>query len=296
MPITAILSEDLNMQLPTIYGDTFDRIYKKLIELTFEYGNDAKPRGMPIKELIGVKFVLKDPTSSLCRLSKRKLNYRFALVEKMEYVTGESNPERLCHYNNNIRPFINPLTSKFDGAYGPRIMQQMPFIVSLLQHDPDTRQAVININNESDKHDSLDVPCTVSLQFLLRNNQLYLITYMRSNDLLWGTPYDVNGFCFLQEVLAKQLGVELGEYIHVNGSTHAYIERKDKLLCLLNDNLLVDIKNPRVNEPLFDIDASNFWSVEQLVRSGIKPDDVKMTVDYDKLPAYLKTYVSEHLF
>jgi thymidylate synthase len=45
---------------------------------------------------------------------------------------------------------------------------------------------------------------------------------MRSNDAIWGLPYDVFLFTFLQEMMAIELKVELGSYYHFAGSLHLY--------------------------------------------------------------------------
>jgi hypothetical protein len=68
----------------------------------------------------------------------------------------------------------------------------------------------------------LDVPCTLALQFFIRDKKLYMITHMRSSDLILGLAYDVPAFTFFQELLAFELGVEVGEYIHFSNSLHIY--------------------------------------------------------------------------
>ena len=45
---------------------------------------------------------------------------------------------------------------------------------------------------------------------------------MRSSDLVFGLSYDVPAFTIMQELMAIELGVELGEYIHVSNSLHVY--------------------------------------------------------------------------
>jgi thymidylate synthase len=74
-----------------------------------------------------------------------------------------------------------------------------------------------------------DVPCTVSIQFLVRNGQLDLITHMRSNDLYFGFPYDVFLFTFWHEMMSLDLGLPLGRYHHFVGSLHIYEDRADEL-------------------------------------------------------------------
>ena len=67
---------------------------------------------------------------------------------------------------------------------------QWEYIKSMLSKNPESRQAVIHIKT-ADNTESKDVNCTVCLQFIIRDNKLYMTTYMRSNDIWLGFPYDV---------------------------------------------------------------------------------------------------------
>ena len=67
-----------------------------------------------------------------------------------------------------------------------------------------------------------DTPCTLSLQFLLRDGRLNLTTTMRSNDVWTGVPYDMFSFCSMQVMMAMTLGVGVGTYTHQAGSLHIY--------------------------------------------------------------------------
>src|SRR5206468_2212365 len=67
-----------------------------------------------------------------------------------------------------------------------------------------------------------DAACATSLQFLLRDGVLDAVLTMRSNDAVWGMPYDIFLFTFLQELMALELGVGLGAYHHFASSLHIY--------------------------------------------------------------------------
>ena len=48
---------------------------------------------------------------------------------------------------------------------------------------------------------------------------------MRSNDAFLGLPHDVFCFTMLQEIVARTLSIEVGNYKHVVGSLHLYEQR-----------------------------------------------------------------------
>ncbi|MBK8522471.1 MAG: thymidylate synthase [Chitinophagaceae bacterium] len=115
------------------------------------------------------------------------------------------------------------------GGYGPRIFKlrdeidQFKNITDLLTEHQSSRKAVIQIFDGIDLVDEHpEIPCTCTLQFLIRDNRLNMFTTMRSNDAFLGLPHDIFTFTMLQEIIARQLNVDLGIYTHAVGSLHLY--------------------------------------------------------------------------
>jgi thymidylate synthase len=121
---------------------------------------------------------------------------------------------------------------EISGGYGPRLfnwkgLNQVAKVTELLRKKRDSRNAVIQLFDASDLdkgHKS--IPCTGTLQFMLRNDALHMFTCMRSNDVFLGLPHDCFCFTMLQEILASHLGVKLGTYKHAVGSLHLYVRNK----------------------------------------------------------------------
>jgi thymidylate synthase len=270
-------------------GDHINDIYLQLIEsISTEPEYIVKPRGFEIKENINVTVLLKNPKNSLLTLTERKMNYAFAIIEKMEYASGETQPDRLGFYNKNFASFKNKF-GYFDGSYPERLNYWFRHIYETLKADPDSRQAVMTIYGIQDRHESKDIPCTSVLQFFLRDNKLHLAVYMRSNDLLWGVPYDTNGFCFLLEIMAAMLNVGVGTYTLHAGSMHIYTEREEQLTKLLNNPSVDTIQNPAVEPAGFDEMKNNFklfWLFEDSLRNKSEP----ATALYSMMPAWLREY------
>ena len=106
----------------------------------------------------------------------------------------------------------------------------------MLEKDPNTRQAVIHIKEPRNviNNPTKDLNCTLTLQFLIRDNKLHLITNMRSNDIWLGLPYDVFNFTCMQIQMAMELGVDVGNYYHNVGSFHMYARDYEKLKETIN--------------------------------------------------------------
>ena len=70
-----------------------------------------------------------------------------------------------------------------------------------------------------------EVPCTLAMQFTLRRSRLDMLVTMRSQDAYLGLPHDIFS-CTLQEILARSLEAQIGEYKQFVGSLHLYDEHQ----------------------------------------------------------------------
>lgn len=191
--------------------------------------NDSRD-GMVIGEVINAISVIEDPTKNVLLSPIRKLSMRYAVGEFLWYLSGSNKLKEISKYTKNWERFSDD-GENLNSCYGWCIkhkfgFDQYKYVKELLKKDRNTRQAVIHIKEPNNKP-SKDVNCTICLQFFIRENKLYLTTYMRSCDLWYGFPYDVFNFCNLQVLLSMELGVELGTYTHICGSLHLY-ERDKK--------------------------------------------------------------------
>ena len=200
----------------------------------------SSPRGMKIKENLGVQFRIMNPRDRLPRVAARNFSLAYFVAETLWYLNADDSTEWISYY----APFwsnISDNNKTANSAYGARIFKTHPrigngnivqwdYVKEELRKDPDSRRAVIHIRTPSDSIiESKDVPCTLSLQFFIRENKLHLHVSMRSSDIILGLAYDVPAFTTIQEILANELGVELGEYVHTSNSLHCY-ERDFEML------------------------------------------------------------------
>lgn len=220
---------------------SLEEVHKGLMHELMESPDcESAPRGKPIRELIAGGFTLTDPRNRLIYSPARAVNYGFAVGELCWYARGDSDLETMLYYNRRMAQFSDDGVS-INSAYGARMLNpslggihsQWDLCVRELVRDPDSRRAVMHINQPWDlwqavSKGSKDVPCTMSLQLLVRNRRLHMHVLMRSNDVVWGLPYDAFSFTCLQEAFLYQLqeaGVpvdDLGSYHHTAGSLHVY--------------------------------------------------------------------------
>lgn len=191
-----------------------------------EIGYTADSRdGKVVGEILNAAFEVTDPTRSVVTSPIRKMPMRYAVGELAWYLSGSNKVKDISRFAKKWEELSDDGETN-NSAYGYRIFHKFGFdqwehVKHMLQEHPDSRQAIIHIK-DADNSPTKDVPCTVYLQFLLRDGQLHMSVHMRSNDIWMGVPYDMFSFCFLQMKMAMELGVGIGTYTHYAGSLHMY--------------------------------------------------------------------------
>lgn len=192
-------------------------------------GNTAQSRdGDVVAECINAVTVIEDPTRNIITSNDRRMPMRYAVGELLWYLSGSNKLKDITQFSK-VWDRMSDDGETVNSAYGHRIFNafgfdQFEYVAKALTRDHNSRQAVIHIKDPQDytEHPTHDVPCTVALQFFIRDGLLYMTTYMRSNDLWTGFPYDVFAFTSFQILLAFKLGVGIGTYTHFAGSLHLY--------------------------------------------------------------------------
>lgn len=106
-------------------------------------------------------------------------------------------------------------------TYHQRMAKQLPWIVSELRRNPDSRRAIISIRDESDMETGSPA-CLQSIQYLLRDEKLHCKVLFRSNDATKASFMNAFALIMLQKRMADELGVQVGTYTHRANSYHVY--------------------------------------------------------------------------
>jgi thymidylate synthase len=243
---------------------TFDDLLRVVFARILRYGIQVEPvpsKG-PNKEIFGVVLELTQPLARVSRTENRGRIFS-ALGELFWYLSG-SNQFSLSNYYIPNAYEADENTDDVWSGYGSRIfnqhgVNQMEEIVSLLTKNSSSRRAVIQIYGSEDfivKHK--DVPCTCTIQFLLRKGFLHMYVNMRSNDAYRGLPHDVFAFTMLQELVAHGLGARLGRYKHAVGSLHLYDADYEKVKDFLDEDWQANLMMP-------PMPAGEQWSAVKIV-------------------------------
>ncbi|MDH7641132.1 thymidylate synthase [Sphingomonas oryzagri] len=210
--------------------DSLDDLLHHLYEALIADGSENRSNQGDSIELLGVTLRLTKPRSRLSRSATRSRPLS-ALGELLWYLAGSDEVAFMKPYIPSYGD-IDGLP-QVNGAYGPRIrsrhgFDQLHAVTEAMREKGGSRRTVIQLYEAKDFLTKLDVPCTLSLQFYRRGDTLHMSTMMRSNDAYLGVPHDIFCFTMIQELVAAELGLELGEYVHMVGSMHLYARDLDR--------------------------------------------------------------------
>lgn len=217
------------MPYPLFTASTLDDVLREVIEDLLTSGEPVEATRGGNVERTGVLLEIENPRA---RLSLTETRGRlFSCLGELCWYLSKSNDLASIEY------YVSQYAKEADrgvvfGGYGPRLFDwqgtnQVANVISLLKRHPASRRAVVQIFDRGDiPSKQKNIPCTCLFHFIVRNQKVHMITYMRSNDVYIGLPHDVFAFTMLQEIVARSLGLELGTYKHTAGSLHLYEENR----------------------------------------------------------------------
>lgn len=227
-----------------IKANTITEAYYGLLVACSKFGRPVESRGMPVIEVPDVELRIKDVSQPFVLQKARKLNYPYCILEPIMLTRPQTlaTVDACCFYVGKFlrKHVVNPETQVMDGWYGDRLNyigeNQLLNVYRLLKEDPGTRRAIITIHNSKEEQlrpNSLDIPCTLDIQFLIREGHLHCYVNMRGNDAMLGTPQNFAMWSFMQRMLAAWLEIPAGEYFHRVAAMHVYerdIEKAKKII------------------------------------------------------------------
>lgn len=155
-----------------LQAGTLDDLLRRVFDRLLRSGRSTGPSRGDALELIGTVLELTNPRARLSRTETKGTLFS-CLGEFLWYMSGTRDIHFISHYIPDYSKFSG---NRPHGAYGPRIFRmrgkynQYTRVRDLLRERPDTRRAVIQLFNAEDiERDYKDVPCTCTVQLLLRD-------------------------------------------------------------------------------------------------------------------------------
>lgn len=233
-----------------------ETIFRSIYERLDIIGKEVSPRGLKILEVENFNYVL-PPFVRFVNFESRKLNLKYIKREFLWYLTGNKFDVSITDHAKIWKDMVNKDNS-INSNYGQYIFgdcKQFDNVIRILREDKDSRRAsIVILSKEHLLSNDLDLPCTYSINFRIRENYLNMSVRMRSQDSAYGMGNDAPAFSFIHEMMLNALKefypeLQYGDYYHSVDSFHIYEKHFKMLDKIINNDTYKEINCPKISGP-----------------------------------------------
>ena len=107
---------------------------------------------------------------------------------------------------------------------------QLRNLIEGIKRDPHGRRHILSAWNPGELEQMALPPCHVLAQFYVsKDNKLSCQMYQRSCDMFLGVPFNIASYSLLTAMIAQVCGLGLGEFVHVLGDAHIYLNHVEQV-------------------------------------------------------------------
>lgn len=113
-------------------------------------------------------------------------------------------------------------------------IDQIANVIDQIKHNPDSRRLIVSAWNPEDVPYMALPPCHSLFQFYVVNGKLSCQLYQRSADVFLGVPFNIASYALLTHIIARETGLDVGEFVHTLGDAHLYKNHLDQANLLIS--------------------------------------------------------------
>ena len=237
-----------------------EHAYLDLVRNVINNGNKRNDRtGTGTLSLFGqtMRFSLTNNTIPL--LTTKRVFWKGIAEELLWFIKGSTDAKILKEKNihiwngNGSREFLDQhgFTSREEGDLGPvygfqwrhygaryvdcnadyegQGIDQLHQCIELIKNNPESRRIIMTAWNPIDIPNMVLPPCHMFCQFYVSDGKLSCSLYQRSADIGLGVPFNIASYSLLTHLIAHVCGLEAGEFVHMIGDAHVYLNHVDAL-------------------------------------------------------------------
>ena len=107
-------------------------------------------------------------------------------------------------------------------------IDQIKEVIETIKRNPSSRRMIVSAWNVADVGSMALPPCHTMFQFFVAGGKLSCQLYQRSGDVFLGVPFNIASYALMTMMIAKECGLEAGEFIHTLGDAHLYLNHLDQ--------------------------------------------------------------------
>ena len=274
--------------------------YLDLIKDVFENGTPKPNRTeIPTPYTVFGRQIRFDLSKGLPVLTTKKMAIKACVAELLWFIEGSSDERRLAEiqygkpraeltdkrtiWSDNYEAWTNKNVNKVKRAslgcvYGTQwryftiegldgytnTFDQLEWLINELKTNPNSRKMIMSSYSPEQIENAALTACHTQVQFQVQNGKLNCMWTQASVDLFLGLPFNIMSYAILTHMLAKEVGLEVGELIGSLGDVHIY------------ENAVDNLKEQLSREPL---PLPKLWLNPEKNIFSYTVDDVKL-IDY----------------
>jgi thymidylate synthase len=172
-------------------------------------------------------------------VTTKKVHTKSIIHELLWFLKGDTNTKYLKDHgvsiwdewadaNGNLGPVYGKQWRSWAAPDG-RVIDQIANVVDALKTNPNSRRHIVSAWNPADVDDMALPPCHCLFQFHVADGRLSCQLYQRSADVFLGVPFNIASYSLLTHMIAHVTGLKAGEFVHVIGDAHVYLNHVSAL-------------------------------------------------------------------
>ena len=110
-----------------------------------------------------------------------------------------------------------------EGGVTIREVDQLIDLINGIKADPYGRRHILSAWNPGELQAMALPPCHCFAQFYVADGKLSCQMYQRSCDMFLGVPFNIASYSLLTHLIAQVCQLQVGEFVHVLGDAHIYL-------------------------------------------------------------------------
>jgi len=234
--------------------------YLDMIRYIINNGKTKMDRtGVGTKSVFSMQSRYSLRNNTLPLLTTKRVFWKGVVEELLWFVKGSTNAKELSKKGvkiwegNGSREFLDKhgFEDREEGDLGPiygfqwrhfgaqytdmhadytgQGVDQLKEVIHRIRTNPNDRRIIMSAWNPLDLPKMALPPCHCFVQFYVSDFELSCMLFQRSGDVGLGVPFNIASYSLLTHMIAHVTGLKAGEFVHVIGDAHVYLNHVSAL-------------------------------------------------------------------